>query len=126
MNGLLMDYVNGTRKGNQCHRLRPQRGKRDGCDGWRDGLYTFLRSLPMLFLLSRFEEFSTQKTTYCVTGVTGVTGSLQKLRVRAKGNQNVSPLKVSPFSSFLRKVCITPVTPVTPVTPNSRNEQVIK
>ncbi len=129
MNILLMDYVNGMHKENQRHTLRPpreKRGKRDGCDGRRDGLDTFLRSLPMLVLLSLFEEFITPKTTCCVTGMTGVTGSLQKLRVRAKGNENVSPLKVSLFISFLRKVCKTHATSVTPVTPNSRNEQAIK
>ncbi len=94
-------------------------GVTGGVTGWT----CFLQRLPMRVFLTLFEEFSTQKTVRCVTGVTGVTGSLKKLRVRAKGNENVLPLKVSPFISFLRKVCKTHVIPVTPVTPNGRTNK---
>ncbi len=97
-------------------------GVTEGVTGWR----RFLQGLRLLLFLSRFEDFNIQKTTPSVTGVTGVTGSLKKLRVRAKGNENVSPLKVSTFISFLRKVCKTHAIPVTPVTPYRQNKQAIK
>ncbi len=94
-------------------------GVTGGVTGWT----RFLQGLPMLVFLIRFEEFSMQKTARCVTGVTGVTGSLQTFTRTREREPKCLALKVSPFISFLRKVC---KTHVTSVTPNGRNKQAIK
>ncbi len=100
-------------------RLKGVTGVTDGVTGWT----RFLQGLPMLVFFSLFEEFSTPKTTRCVTGVTG---SLQTFTRTREREPKCLALKVSTFISFLRKVCKSLVASVTSVTPYSRNGQAIK